>query len=228
MSSKATQREAKRLGEFGDKLAYKHNAGPVQVTDTTLPAQYFSQADLERKYHAKHEYVKALAQNKENEGVTYTYQPTDAEIDHEYTKLNEIEHANFEKWLADSYDPTDPVKANILYEMYPGFFDKRMEEVERHLALQRKIAQLKNRGPTSADDLYLMWQLSRNKIPIPSKPAFVTTDSEAAKYDEVRQRGVLNYKRLIDPFKIKHNVQPYAAGWWINMGGAKQQQEEQA
>lgn len=196
MSSKATQREASELGKYGDQLVDKHDAGPIVINDGTLPAQYYSRKDLEKKYLFKQKYLNELARNNPN--VQHFYQPTDDEIQHQITKQREHEHVAFESWLSQVFDPANPMEAQTLYEMYPGFFDKRMDEVDRHLALQRKIAEVKNRGPTTKEDLYFLFQLDNNKIPIPTRPAFETGQNRRAQLNvDKRAYGALNIRRWV-------------------------------
>jgi len=198
MSSKSTQKEAKDLGSYGDKLVNKHDAGPTMISDDILPAQYYSRQDQERKYKFKQDYIRSLAADTTpgNKDVTYAYQPSESEIQHQVTKQREHEHVGFESWLAGVFDPGNPMEAQTLYELYPGFFDKRMDEVDRHLALQRKIAEVKNRGPTSKEDLYFMYQMAANQVPIPKGPAFQTGGVRRGELDDnPRAYGALNYKR---------------------------------
>jgi hypothetical protein len=209
MSSK-TVRDAERLNKkvqgtaddfrkpqripYGDPANDETSLSKTKGPDS-FPAQYFKHDEKQRKINIAQQYAKKLVDSFAAGGNAHpsvSYQPSKEEINLVLRRENELQVAAFEKFIRDRFNANDPHDQRLIKELWPAYFDKRMEAVEHHLDLQRRIARIKLMGITSTEDLMFLYALATQDVAIPTTTAFNLGDDDT----ETFQRGQLNPRRI--------------------------------
>jgi hypothetical protein len=97
---------------------------------------------------------------------------------------------NFEKWIEEKFDATDPMGQKLLQETYPEYMVKREKYIEEQFELAKRAELLNLRGVRDRDDLIFQYMLDNNAITVP-RLEIVGTKVDG---NEIK-RGMLNINR---------------------------------
>jgi len=198
MASENTTQQAhfidEKLDSHGKK--YKDTAFPVQ--DDQFRAKYYAAKDDEKRMHIAQDWVASL-NSKENatkdsdkRKLNAQYIPTERDIDVILRKNAEKELVSLERFISEHYNLNDPNDVKTVKELWPGYFEKRLEYIEDQLEVQRKIARIKLMGIQTQEDLVFAYAIHAGLIDMPTSVAFDTT---GAVTDAKFNRGFFNVKR---------------------------------
>jgi hypothetical protein len=91
----------------------------------------------------------------------------------------------------------DPATAKLVDEIMPEYWEKRMEVIENQAELQKNLALIRLRGPTSKKDFMVLYMLNTGQLPLPRGSVF---EPEKWSYSNANMnRGMLNPRRYYPP-----------------------------
>lgn len=148
--------------------------------------------------------MSAKLSSQTDKGVTPfgVLQATDSDFEWLRKKRETEAEANFQAWFAENFDKMSPTQKKLAKEMFPRFYSQRVEQLNRSVKLQAKLAKLKLLGIEDKDDLLLQYAAEAGYIdadPLehilhPEKrKAQMDADWRKARY----KRGLLNPNRLL-------------------------------
>lgn len=85
-------------------------------------------------------------------------------------KRDAEEKAEFDAWVMQKFDITDPSQNLMLQSIAPELFQRREEVIDVNQDLVSRYAKLRLRGPKSEDDLRFEWLLETNRMELPKGP----------------------------------------------------------
>ena len=118
----------------------------------------------------------------------------------------------------------NPAQIKWIHEIYPDLFQRRVDELDKILDVQKKVAMINIMGPRSKDDLLFMYELNLWKTKDFTKYDAIVNKSVAlgTGVTKVPTRGILN---VADMFKTAPNAEERAASAGayaqFNAGGDK-------
>lgn len=197
MSSEKTQKDAKQVAKKHNEIGAKdgYMGASISNDETGFGAQYSKRGEQERTLKIKQDYV-AWLNKKDVQGrvgdLRASYVPTPEDIEVLLQKNDEQELYNFENFLASRFNMDDPTHQAIINEVYPQFYDRRIEEIDRVADLQKRLAKIKLLGAHSKEDFYFLYALDNGAIKVPNEAVFNT-----GQWGRVQafERGLLNTKR---------------------------------
>lgn len=87
-------------------------------------------------------------------------------------KRNAEEKAQFDIWIQQKFNLTDPAQNMMLQGIAPELYQRREEVIDSQQELASRYAKVRLRGPKSIDDLYLEWLIETNRIDLPQGPVW--------------------------------------------------------
>jgi hypothetical protein len=139
---------------------------------------------------------------------------SDADLEWMDDKRKQAQKVDFDRYIANYYDLTNPAEAELLARYYPEYFSEREKEIESQADLQKQLALIRLRGPKSKKDFLLIYMIQNRTVPLPQGPlwnpaAWGNTDQDTpAGY----KRGIFAPARYI-PGYIQPHAQRYDALW---------------
>lgn len=194
-NTNATGPSAKNLGGKRRDYEAKFFDHGVQLGEDQFPAQYFARTEADRAVGLKQDYVRSL--NQYTPDLNARYDVSQSEIDALVRRYDELDLINFEKSIATWFDTKDPTHQRLINELYPEYFERRIDQIEANLEVQRKVAHLRLLGPRSKEDLRFAYFLETGTIALPTGPVFEPTMT-----DNDKQRGLFNPFHLFNVNKI--------------------------
>lgn len=85
-------------------------------------------------------------------------------------KRDQEEKAQFDMWVTQKYDLTDPAQNMMLQSIAPELYQRREEVIDTQQQLVSRYAKMRLRGAKSLDDLYLQWLIETNRVELPKGP----------------------------------------------------------
>lgn len=85
-------------------------------------------------------------------------------------KRNYEEKAEFDAWIMQKYDITNPAENLMLQNIAPELFKRREEIIDNQQALVSAYAKTRLRGAKSLADLELQWLIDTGRIELPKGP----------------------------------------------------------
>ena len=80
------------------------------------------------------------------------------------------EKAQFDAWVMQKYDITDPAQNMMLQNIAPELFQRREEVIDSQQALVSAYAKMRLRGAKSLSDLELEWLIETGRLSLPKGP----------------------------------------------------------
>lgn len=204
MSSEFTQRDAENVAEAQEKLRKlgerQFEAQPL--TDGQFPAHYFAKKKDEERVRLIQEYIRFLNQPGQltdagKGGVAALYTPTEDDIRVIERKDQEKRLVQFEGFLEKHFNMKNPMHQKLLNDIYPQYYDRRLEIINDNLKLQEKMARLKLYGPQTQEDIFFLFALYQGDIELPTTLA---SDLDTKPFNEQRYvRGMFNAKKWANP-----------------------------
>lgn len=87
-------------------------------------------------------------------------------------KRNAEEKAQFDMWIQQKFDLTDPAQNMMLQGIAPELYQRREEVIDSQQELASRYAKVRLRGPKSIDDLYLEWLIETSRVDLPMGPVW--------------------------------------------------------
>ena len=85
-------------------------------------------------------------------------------------KRDAQEKAQFDAWVMQKYDITDPAQNMMLQNIAPELFQRREEVIDSQQALVSAYAKMRLRGAKSLSDLELEWLVETGRLELPEGP----------------------------------------------------------
>lgn len=85
-------------------------------------------------------------------------------------KRDAEEKAEFDAWIMQKFNITDPSQNLMLQSIAPELFQRREEVIDVNQDLVSRYAKLRLRGPKSEDDLRFEWLLETGRMELPKGP----------------------------------------------------------
>ncbi len=213
--------------QAGDKAdSYQGKYGSDYFTGT---AAHKHAQDLEIKAKALHdirkiyhEQVGALPEPQ----ATVTVTDSDvaaykAFLDLEY--LRDFDLFTGEKFLKEA----DPAQIKWINDIYPDIFQRRIEEIEKILNVQKKVAMINILGPRSKEDLMFMYELELMATRDKSKLEAILHKSVAEQVGtgdkEKKVRGFLSSAKMFSNFPTIDKRDKADTGTYLNNLGTRRE-----
>lgn len=97
---------------------------------------------------------------------------TDADAQYMLRQQSQVANANYERWLWDQYDLSDPAQAWIFQQIAPEQFEKRKQLILYNQNLATKYAMLRLYGVKTEEDLMLKFLVETRQIELPKGPVW--------------------------------------------------------
>lgn len=197
MATDYTERDAKEVKQVVEgvydqfeKPSTAIKAGPKD-TAGHFPANYFAKKDDEKRVRLVQDYSSWLKNTKK---LDTFYVPTEDDINVLLRKDQEKELLNFETFIQSYFDLTNPIHQKLVRELYPNYFERRLDNIREVLSLQERVAKIKLLGMQTKEDVYFVYGLMNGDIKLPKDVVF-DLDKAQNNADDRMQRGMFNFKR---------------------------------
>lgn len=94
----------------------------------------------------------------------------DQDVEYMLQKAKQAEYAEFDNWMGQKFDLTDPAQVRIFESINPQYFQRRAEVLNAAIDLTGKYAKLKLMGAKNEDDLKLEWMVETQRLRLPEGP----------------------------------------------------------
>ena len=145
-----------------------------------------------------------LQMQQQGKGVTPfgVLQAKDSDFEWLRRKREASEYANFSQWFAQNFDKMDVTQKKLAKELFPSFYNERLQQLDRSISLQAKLAKLKLLGIEGKEDLMLQYAAEAGYIDAdPLENILHPERVKALQKEKERQtrfgRGLLNPNRLL-------------------------------
>jgi hypothetical protein len=82
----------------------------------------------------------------------------------------QVENADYDRWVMQKYDLTDPAQNFLMQQIAPDQFQRRLDLIDYQQALVSKYARIRLLGAKSQDDLRFEWLVETGRIELPKGP----------------------------------------------------------
>jgi len=197
MATDYTERDAKEVKEVveGVEKAFEKPSSAIKAGNAAnvghFPANYFAKKDDEKRVKLVQDYSAWLQHSK---GLKSLYVPTEDDINVLLRKDQEKELLNFETFIQEYFDLSNPIHQKLVRELYPNYFERRLDVIRETLSLQERIAKIKLLGMQTKEDVFFVYGLMNGDIQIPEQVVF-NLDGRQPDPDGNFARGFLNAKK---------------------------------
>lgn len=160
-----------------------------------FPANYFAKKDDEKRVRLVQEYSQFLQQDKKLNNI---YVPTEDDINVLLRKDQEKELLNFESFIQEYFDLSNPIHQKLVRELYPNYFERRLDVIRETLSLQERIAKIKLLGMQTKEDVFFVYGLMNGDIKMPEDVVF-NLDKQQKDTEKSFNRGFFNFKKWAGP-----------------------------
>lgn len=150
------------------------------------PAEFYQKDPREEKLHL----LRKVAQDWSRDGFQVPL-PDDV-LDYFVQKKKYVEFANWEKWVQNNFNLSDPSQVQMLKKIMPNYFERRLEYLKKVLGLAYTVHKLKLLGPEDEKDMMLLYEIEKGQVPIP----LVEIQPQASSDDQFR-RGFFNLRKWL-------------------------------
>lgn len=155
-----------RQGAVGTSKRYHWQTDPATpASRTEFPIVSVGPDPYDDVAHIKSQYANAGAGNT---NWVVPFERSDAA--YLMRKRDQEEKAQFDAWVSQKYDLTDPAQNMMLQTIAPELYQRREEVIDTQQALVTRYAKCRLRGAKSLDDLYLEWLVETGRIDLPKGP----------------------------------------------------------
>lgn len=126
-------------------------------------------------------------------------QLTDEDLKWIDDKRKIAQYLDLQSFIENFYDIKDPAHRALIKDLYPEYFERRLEYLKQMSELQMKLAEIQLYGPRNRQDLHVLYEISTGAIPLPRGALWNPSswhDREEMSLHREFQRGLLNPKRL--------------------------------
>ena len=126
-------------------------------------------------------------------------QLTKEDLDWIESKRQIAQYLDLQVFIENFYDIKDPAHRALIKDLYPEYFERRLEYLKQMSDLQMQLAEIQLYGPRTRKDLHVLYEISKGTIPLPRGPLWDPqqwhTPRETSMSAEFR-RGLLNVRNL--------------------------------
>lgn len=123
------------------------------------PDGYDDVANIKQQYASQADGASNWVVPFEQSDAAYLLRKRDAE-----------EKAQYDIWLQQKYDLTDPAQNMMLQSIAPELYQRREEVIDANQDLVTRYAKIRLRGAKSQEDLYFEWLVETKRIDLPQGP----------------------------------------------------------
>lgn len=205
MATDYTERDAKEVKQVveGVEKSFEKPASAFKAGDPAasghFPANYFAKKDDEKRVRLVQDYSKWLG-DKDGGGLKTLYVPTEDDINVLLRKDQEKELLNFETFIQEYFDLTNPIHQKLVRELYPNYFERRLDVIRETLTLQERIAKIKLLGMQTKEDVFFVYGLMNGDIKLPNDVVF-NLDAADGNNKKAFSRGFFNVKKWTEGTK---------------------------
>lgn len=182
-----------------------------------FPANYFKSGEDEKRVRLVQDYSAWL---KGSKGLDTLYVPTEDDINVLLRKDQEKELLNFETFIQQYFDLSNPIHQKLVKELYPNYFERRLDVIRETLSLQERIAKIKLLGMQTKEDVFFVYGIMNGDIRIDDiNKAVFNLDAKQANADDNFKRGFLSAKRWAAAGSVPKN--PLGKDWNKGLFGAQ-------
>lgn len=103
-------------------------------------------------------------------GGHYKVEFDSADVDYVIRQRAQVENADYDRWVMQKYDLSNPAQNLMLQKIDPDQHNRRMDLLKYNLDLEAKYAELRVAGPKSEEDLKFEWLIETGRIEMPEGP----------------------------------------------------------
>ena len=119
-------------------------------------------------------------------------------------KRDAQEKAEFDAWVMQKFDITDPAQNLMLQNIAPELFQRREEVIDSQQALVSAYSKLRLRGAKSLSDLELEWLVETDRLQLPEGPIWNPQEWRRAQH--------ATYRATAEQTDAEWNAQRYRFG----------------
>ena len=101
-------------------------------------------------------------------------------------KRDAMEKADFDIWVNQKYNLTDPAQNLMLQNIAPELYQRREEIIDQQQDLVSRYAKMRLRGAKSIEDLQFEWRIDTGRIELPQGPIW---NPMAWRHEQLGQPG---------------------------------------
>lgn len=171
MSKKSPAAESKAIFNDLNKLEQEMKTGtalPLADGNYTQPARYYEVDPDDDRVQAKMHLTKMARTNERGQAIGNQVLVTDDDIRYVLRQTSKEELASWDAWFQQTLlMGADPLRIQQAKQLNPDWFKRREEELERQVDLVNRLAKLALHGPTTQNDLKILYLLSQGRGSIP-------------------------------------------------------------
>lgn len=198
-----THTDIKRVVDEGSKAQKLPkpgiSAGPEGGAELAkYPAQYYEPHPMEERLSALDKARRAGLVDARIDDTGVFQKPVFDEAAAAYIKSKQEaeELLRFEQWLSKTMNLKDPNVCRYLKTMYPRFFERKMEQIDRDMDLVKRIAKMRVKGgPDSLEDLMIQFQVDSGLLDLATVNNMLQTYTGTGPTKDLVLRGVFNPRR---------------------------------
>ena len=84
----------------------------------------------------------------------------------------QVENADYDRWVMQKYDLTDPAQNFLMQQIAPDQFQRRLDLIDYQQSLVSKYARIRLLGAKSSEDLKFEWMVETGRIQLPQGPVW--------------------------------------------------------
>lgn len=199
MATDYTERDAKEIKQVveGVEKSFEKPASAIKAGDPNakghFPANFFAKKDDEKRVRLVQDYSAWLG-SPQGPGLKTLYVPTEDDINVLMRKDQEKELLNFETFIQEYFDLSNPIHQKLVRELYPNYFERRLDVIRETLSLQERIAKIKLLGMQTKEDVFFVYGFMNGDIKLPENVVF-NLDAQDKNNKDTFTRGFFNYKK---------------------------------
>ena len=124
--------------------------------------------------------IKGTVANSDKWGAKWMVPFTDSDAQYLLRQQAQVQNANYEKWLWQQYDVTNPAEAWIFQQIAPEQFEKRKQLILYQQNLATRYAMLRLYGVKTEEDLMLKYLVETRQVELPKGPVWAPKEWMAA------------------------------------------------
>lgn len=138
-------------------------------------------------------------------------------------KRDQAEKANFDDWVWNKYDLTDPAQNLMLQQIAPELYSRRQQLIDWNQDLASRYAKLRLRGAKNIEDLAFEWMIETGRVELPKGPVW---DPASWRENQLQYTDAAGNRYGQDPARRRQiNLNRYTYGFfsplkWVTYASA--------
>jgi len=92
------------------------------------------------------------------------------DIDYLKRQRDQVENADFDRWIMQKYDLTNPAQMKLFQDIAPDQYQRRMDLIDYEQNLVTNYAKTRLEGPKTMEELKFQWLVETGRIELPQAP----------------------------------------------------------